>query len=818
MRFLKFLASALLTGGLIYLLANPIALTKITLPAFGNLFNPFSGFWQNGDAALQEVANITSLQGKVKVVYDDRQVPHIFAENTADALRVQGYLHAQNRLFQMDISARSVAGRIAEIAGLGLDSAAFKADLISRRHGLPRAAEASVEAWKKDPAMYQLIEAYCEGVNAYISSLTEKTLPVEYKIMGFQPENWTPYHTALFFKGMCRTLARGEFDPELNNTFAKLGEKDFLNLFPERHPEQKPIVPVGTNWKFKATSGDGIGTNLVPATGFFQKMEDQTTAEGIGSNNWVISKDKSASGKPILSGDPHLLLTLPSVWYECQMTTPELNTYGVSFPGIPFIIIGFNGDVAWSPTNSQHDVANWYRIEWKDASKKQYKLDGQYANTEEHIEEIKVKGLEAPVKEIVRYTKFGPVPFEDGTNIRNDLAFHWLAAIGNTGDLKAFYNMAKAKNFNDFSNALKNYAYPMQNFSFACKDGDIAIRTQGWLPVKPRGAGRLVLDGTTSANIYDKVAPFEHMPFVLNPARGFVYSANQNTTDSEYPYYYNSNLFDNFRARQIHKILSEDGKKFSIDDIRKMQYDIHGLEAEDCLPVMLSHIDSTALAPAEKVVFETLKTWDYTYTKDSKAAMYFSAWKEVFHKVTWDELYVKEKGNPYALPKFWRTIYLVKQDSDNKYFDNTATPQVIEQAKDILASSLKEAVEKVAKEMALQLDPLLDYGKYKGTKLEHIAKIPGFHQKVYTGGDENAINATKNNQGPSWRMIVELGDTTKAFVSYPGGQSGNPGSKHYTDFVERWENGNHFEAIFMKTADEKHERLGKIIEFSAQKK
>jgi penicillin G amidase len=829
MRFLKFLASAFLTAGLVYVLSNPLTIKGVSLPALGKLFNPFSGFWQNAEGAFsfgeKNELQIPSLKSKVKVVYDDRDVPHIFADNTADVLRAQGYIHAQNRLFQMDLTAHAMAGRLSEMVG----ERALENDKMERRHGTLRAAEASVEAWKKNTEMYQWLEAYVEGVNAYIATLTEKTMPVEYKILGATPEKWSVLSTSLFYKGMCRTLARGEMDAEMSNTLSKLGEKEFNQLFPERHPKTMPIVPSGTSWNFKP-----VASNIpsVPNTSTSQiiDFQDNVTKEaGIGSNNWAVAGSKTTSGKAILAGDPHLNMTLPAIWYECQMTTPEFNTYGVSLPGIPFVVIGFNNDIAWTQTNAQHDVADWFRLEWKDATKKEYKLDGKYVAVEERVEEFHVKG-KGIEKEVVKWTKFGPVAFEDGSNPRNDLAFHWVAAEGNPNDMATFYLMAKAKNFDDFSSALKDFACPMQNFAFACKNGDIAIRTQGWLPIRKRGGGRMISDGTTSSSLWSGYAPFEHMPYVKNPKSGYVVSANQNTTDASYPYYYTSRTFDNFRSRRINKLLSED-KKFSLDDIRKMQYDNYGLDAEEFLPIIMKRLEGVTLGAPEQAAIEELKKWNFHYTKDSKAAMIFDAWMANFQKQTWDELWFEDilnpvtippstkmkKLNPFAMPQTWRTMQLLEDDVNSKHFDNMTTPEV-ENGSMILISSLTKALADIVLESTVQLNPNLDYGAYKKTRIEHIAKLPGFAHKLNADGSANAVNATKTTAGPSWRMVVEMGDTPHAYVVYPGGQSGNPGNKSSEEFIERWANGEHYEAIFMKSADEKQERLKKIIEFSQNNK
>ena len=811
MRILKFTGSLILTLGLCVSLSVQFKANGQYLPSFGCLLNPFSGFWQNAESlnvSSENAVKIPGLKGRVSVIYDDREVPHVFAESVNDAIRVQGYLHAKNRLFQMDISSRSAAGRLSEVIG----EKTLEYDQTERRYGMIKAAENAVNGWKKNPEAYAMMEAYAEGVNAYISQLSDKNLPLEYKIMGFRPENWTPLHSALFFKSMCRTLARNDLDAELSNTLLKLGEAEFTKLFPDSHPLQTPIIPSGIKWNFKALDEQIASTTGLNISGLIDKKDNSDKEPGTGSNNWVVGPSKTVNGHPILCGDPHLNLTLPSIWYEIQLCTPEFNTYGVSLPGMPLTLIGFNSDIAWTVTNSQHDVADWYRMDWANAEKTAYRFNGNNMPVVKQAEAIMVKG-KGVIWDTVRYTHIGPIVFEDKSRIQNDLAFHWVAAEENPYDLKALYGIAKSKNFEEFSFALKDYSFPMQNFAFACKNGDIAMRTQGWMPIRSRGAGQLVQDGNSSGNMWKGYVPFEHLPQIKNPKSAFVMSANQNTTDATYPYKYYSRQFDNFRGRRLNALLSAD-KKFSIDELRKMQYDSYGLDAEEYTPVIRSVMQESAMSESEKVIYNSILGWDFNYEKTSVPAMYFRAWMEQMKKQTWDELYVKEKNNPFALPHLWRTIKLLQEEPNSIHFDKADTPQK-EDGKDILLMSFKAGIADVESEKAKRNDQNLDYGKFIDCRIEHIARIPGFGEKIYTSGNENAVNATRGNKGPSWRMVVEMGDEPRAYIVYPGGESGNPGSLCYNQFVERWENGNHYEAVYLKNENSTNERLVRKVIFSA---
>ena len=814
MRFLKLLLSLLATGGLVYALTTSFTIKGNAAPAFGNLLNPFSGFWQNASGSTSasfdlKSGQISGLNAGVKVEFDDREVPHIFAENINDAVFIQGYLHAQNRLFQMDISTRKAAGRLSEIIA---NPKALESDMNERRYGMLWAAENALKAWQKDAASYKVLESYVAGVNAYIGSLEEKNYPVEYKILGCKPEPWTTLKTSLFFKTMCQMLARGDLDVDASNTLSILGKTDFDKLLPDICPDQKPIVPAGTRWDFKAA------TNAVPAaapasfTSTYEVTNDVEHPEGVGSNNWVVGPKKTESGKPILCGDPHLGLTLPSIWYECQITTPEMNTYGVSLPGIPFVVTGFNNHIAWTQTNAMIDVAEWYKLKWKDDSHEQYELDGKWTNVTHKIEEYQVKG-KGLVKDDVKYTKFGPVVVENNEKADNGLAFRWLCHDESQNDISVFYEIGKSKNADEFATALKKYAFPMQNYAFATASGDYGIFTRGRLPIMEKGSGRFVSDGTSSKSDWSGDVPMEQMPTVKNHPQGFVMSANQNQTDRTYPYDYHSYQFETVRSRYLQRKL-EENKKFTFDDMKKLQNDVYSLDAEESLPVLLANIDTTQLSAAAKNLLPDLMAWKFDFVKESKAAMYYDIWIENFRKMTWDELQADNIKARYLKPKTWATIKMLKDNKDNKYFDIASTPDK-ENGKIIVTKSLNNVLDSIAKKVLVNLNPNMNYSDYKRTSLDHIAKMPGFgHENVAVGGNGQALNCMKSKHGPSWRMIVEPGENPKAFIVYPGGQTGNPGAKQFEQFIDSWANGEYYEAIYLKKASEGNARVTKTYEFS----
>jgi penicillin amidase len=393
MRIVPFIISSVATAGIVYALNRPWG-DSLPMPV-GKFLSPQVGFWQNAepaDAGFDAELKFTDLKGKAEVLFDERLVPHVFAENDEDLYFIQGYLHAKFRLFQMDLQTKAAAGRASEVAG----KKAINFDKAQRRLGMVYAAENALKEIEKDPASKILFDAYTNGVNAYINTLTESSVPLEYKLLNIQPEPWSNLRTALLLKMMAKMLT-GETEHDLAFTNAKnvFTTEEFKMIYPEVHDSLMPIVPKGTLFDtagikpVKPAMADSIyfvKKDTVPARP--EVEQDKTN----GSNNWVVAGAKTQSGAPILCNDPHLELSLPSIWYEMQLVTPATNTYGVSLPGSPFIIIGFNDSIAWGVTNAQRDVKDYYEIRFKDNTKKEYWFDEKWTPTRLVEERIKVKG------------------------------------------------------------------------------------------------------------------------------------------------------------------------------------------------------------------------------------------------------------------------------------------------------------------------------------------------------------------------------------------------------------------------------------------
>jgi penicillin G amidase len=820
MKIVKFLVSLLLTVGAIYFLNRPISLKEpskddpakmkeTVIPPVGPFFSPFSGFWQNAEPLkgfASSKIEVPEMKGKVKILFDERLVPHIFAENTADMAFAQGYVVAQNRLWQMDMIARLSGGRLAEVMGRDL----LENDQLQRRRGMVAGAEKAVAAWQKSPGTYRLIEAYVAGVNTYINQMKPKDLPLEFKLLNYQPEQWSVLKTALVKKYMDMTLCFGEDDLEATNAMQIFGKETFDKLYPEYNPKQSPVIPAGTKWAFSPAPA-GPKTEIQEAIGLIHHKIYEKERELVGSNNWAVSGTKTKSGHPILCNDPHLRLSLPSIWYEVQLNSPDMNAYGVSVPGIPGILIGFNENIAWGETNVGHDVLDWYKINWTDDAKTTYQLDGGVKKVELVVNSFKVRGEEAPVLDTVKWTSWGPIVYESDQKPWNDLAMHWIGHLEpNAQDISTFLGLNTGKDFDDYNTALQHYDYPAQNFVFASKTGDVAITVNGNFPVKAKEQGRFIQNGDSPRTGWEGWIPRPHVPQSRNPARGFVASANQHSTDPTYPYYYNSTHFDHFRGRYLAGQLTQ-MDSITVEDMMKLQNNNFSIHASEGLPAMIKQVDTTQLSAMQAGILKKMQSWDFHFEKDKAEPVVFVKWWDKFYEMTFDEVLVWEDSLPVLRPENWRLIEFATDSPGDLIFDNQKTPER-ETAKNIATAAFIATVDSLAGEL---VKPGFNWAAEKKTSIYHMARIPAFSRmNLDVGGYRQALNAISETHGPSWRMVVELGDEVKAWGVFPGGQSGNPGSIFYDTGLEKWSKGEYNELFFMKNADDNRKPVLYSIEIN----
>ncbi len=802
MRLVPFILSAVVTTGLVTALNMQLPSGKTKTPKLGYFLSPQYGFWQNAEAVDdpfngEKLDNkIQGLKGMVDVYYDERLVPHIYADHESDAYFMQGYLHAKYRLWQMEFETYIASGRLSEILG----EERLPVDRYFRRMGMVYAAENALKAVEANPDTKLICDAYTAGVNYYINHLKVQDLPFEYKLLDYQPEAWTNLKTALFLKLMSYDLAYGSSDFQYSNAKNYFGYDDFMKIFPDVQDSLDPIIPKGTAFDVPAINAQAPAT---ADSAYLSKPTDVATKDPItpnknnGSNNWAVGGSKTKTGKPILCNDPHLGLNLPSLWYEMQITTPNTNSYGVSFPGSPAIIIGFNDSIAWGVTNAGRDVKDFYEIKFKDTSMQEYWFDGQWKQTTFRKEVIKVKGGTNKVENIAM-TIFGPVMYDKtytaDTAHKKNYALRWKAHDG-SNELLTFYKLNAAKGYTDYVTAISTFECPGQNFVFAAKNGDIAIRQQGAFPAKWNMQGKMVMPGTDSSYMWKGIIPVKENPQMVNPERGFVSSANQKAVDDTYPYYLGgAGNFPPYRGLIINRLLNN-MTNITPQDMMQLQTDNYNVFAEICKPVMLKYLDETQLNTEEKKYFSLFKSWNLRNDVAEKGATVFRAW--------WDSIEIQTFADEYAqtaMPMPWpdesMLIDALIKDSAYKFLDNITTKDKTETINEILLKAFKKAVTALTQ---LEKEDRLEWAKFKDTHVDHWAKLPALSRlHLNIGGGSHIINATTNNHGPSWRMVVHLTDPIEAYVVYPGGQSGNPGSKYYDTFIDAWAAGKYYQAIFIK--------------------
>ncbi|GAA4407516.1 penicillin acylase family protein [Nibrella viscosa] len=810
MSYIKPVALLLFTAVLVVALSRNWG----SVPAFGPLLSPFKGFWQNAEAKSDRTDQTLAISGTsqpVTVVYDDTGVPHIFAQNDRDAYFAQGFVTARDRLWQMEFQTHAAAGRVSEIVG----ERAVELDRYNRRLGMVYGAEQALKGMTANEAGAAVVQAYTDGINAYIRQLSPEKYPIEYKLLGYAPEPWTPLKCALLLKQMTQTLASGADDLLMTNILQKYGKDVVANLFPDYPSQESPIIPAGTKWDFTPLKVPTPPADSVPGStlAFRWKEHDPT----IGSNNWAVGSDKSATGYPILANDPHLQLSLPSIWYQVQLVSPTVNVYGASLPGTPGVIIGFNKQVAWGVTNVASDVLDFYKIRFKDATRKEYWHNNQWKPVRERVEVIKVKGM-PDVVDTVRYTHHGPVVYQAEekpfrSNVPVGYAARWIAhEVSN--ELNCFYILNRAKNYDDYVFALAQYASPAQNFVYADANNDIAISPNGKFPLKWKEQGKFLLDGTNPVHDWQGWIPAAQNPRVKNPPRGFVSSANQFSTDPSYPYYLNWTFAPAERGIRINNRLTT-MKQATPDSLRQLQNDNYNLRAANFLPVMLPLVNPQGLNEPQQKALSTLRSWNYYNTVDALGATLFTEWLNRLYKSIWDDEFSRDGEQPMRYPTYDRTLQLITKEPNARWFDNVKTTDRKETMPELVNTSFRQTVDSLVRQHGT-FGAEWAWGKHKGTDIRHL--IPGLDAfsalDVQNGGGSSVVNATTERNGPSWRMVVALGPQPKGFGVYPGGQSGNPGSPYYLNLLETWRRGELNELLYLQSPTDKNPRIQSVLTLS----
>nr|WP_297912678.1 penicillin acylase family protein [uncultured Allomuricauda sp.] len=788
MKYLKLLISFVLVVGVFYALNTKLG----AVPPLGKFLNPSSGIWQNEtDESITGEIGIPGLTENVTVHYDELIIPHVFAQNEHDLYKAQGYLTAKHRLWQLEFQTHAAAGRLSEIFG----EAALEYDRTERRRGMGYGAEQAIAFMEQyDTETLGFVQDYADGVNAYIDQLRPEDYPVEYKLLDYEPEAWTPKKTALLLMYMTKMLAGYDDDLEYTNMLRLVGKENFKLLFPDFFDRTEPVIPNDTDWSFIDVPQTELPGSQAVLDTIIETIDKPHPDNG--SNNWAVSGARSVTGNPILANDPHLGLKLPAIWFVMQLSTPDHNVFGATIPGALSVISGFNQHIAWGETNATRDVIDWYKIEFNE-DRTQYKYDGKWKDVTVRVEDIKIKDKEN-YKDSVLYTHHGPVVYDKNfksDNERSGYAMRWIGHDGGNNQ-KTFIELNKAKNYEDYVDALQYWNAPAQNFVFASTTGDIALWIQGKFPNKWEGQGKFLMDGSDPENDWQSYIPQKFNAYTKNPERGFVSSANQHPVDENYPYYVFNDGYETYRNRVINAFFNSK-EKFSVQDFRDLHNNTHNLKAEELVPYMLEQMDVSSLSEDEKEIYREINTWRFNNDIDEVGPSIWRQWYGALYELLWDEF--NDENTALTSPFTYQTIYLLKHHGNHPFMDVLATQDKVETAKDLFLIAFKEAASQL-KEIKEEKGDYV-WANYKGTYVGHLLQaLPAFSKlDIPIGGDRNIVNATSENHGPSWRMIVEMTSPPTALGIYPGGQSGNPGSKYYDNFIDDWAAGRYHSLNFLQS-------------------
>jgi penicillin amidase len=744
------------------------------------------------------VIQLPGLDAQVEVYRDSYGVPHIYAKTSHDLFMAQGFVHAQDRFWQMEFWRRAGAGRLSEILG----ESALSNDRFIRTVGWHRVAAAELETLSGDERQY--LEAYADGVNAYIAA-NQGRLGLEFFILGltgvsYEPEPWTVLNTLTWGKMMAWDLG-GNLDAELTRAHiaARLGTPAISALMPP-YPDDAPfIVPNPLS-----------GASLESIPDALYDMHFLGQGDDIGSNNWVTSGDRNQTGEPILVNDPHLGIQMPSIWYEiglhCDPVGPEcpFNLVGASFTGVPSVIIGHNDQIAWGMTNLGPDVQDLFIERVNPENPNQYEFRGEWVDMEIVREEIRVAGEDDPVIINVRLTRHGPIINDviGGTEENwefgwQPLAFSWTALQPGTV-FRSVLLLGQAQNWDQFRTALSYWDVPSQNFVFADKEGNIGYQAPGRIPIRAGGDGSMPVPGWTGEYEWMDYIPFDELPRSFNPVEGYIATANHAVVGKDFPHFLGMDWAPGYRARRILELIEGD-PTLTLEDMQIFQADSSIIYAQDILPYLTS-LNPPNTRSAEAL--DILRAWDGRAVRDSAGAAIFEAIRNhmidrIFADELGEQLLKRTRGNlMVAVPNFL-------PDPTSHWFDNKFTP-LVEERDEILVLAIDDAVEELTKTLGQKMSNWtwgdLHVAVFENPTLGQsgIGPIEALFNRGPVPVDGSL--ATVNNTGyspsdpyvvrtvPSYRQIIDLKDFDRSVSMHTTGQSGHPFHRHYRDMIDSWRN------------------------------
>jgi len=747
---------------------------------------------------------VAGLESTVRILRDRYGIPHIYARRVEDAVCALGYVHAQDRLWQMDMFRRMSQGRLAEILG----ESVLEQDIFCRTLGFKRTAEKCLDAMEEDALPYRCLAAYCRGVNARVAKMLPDELPDYFKNLSYGMEPWNPVDTLAFLRYVAWQLCGSFDDLWLLTAAEKLGADGIDQLFPHDRPYETPIVPDKRRSKprvFHSEVPEDV-PGLIDAahdilaralhTGFWQRANG-----GAGSNNWAVDGTKSATGKPILCSDPHLAFSLPSLWYVAHLAAGELNVAGGTFPGVPGVLVGRNKHIAWGLTNTQADVIDYFyeKVHPRDESK--YRHGARWRRFEVVEEEFTVRGAESRTIAI-HISVHGPVLTREGQAV----TVQWVGHEP-SDEVRAFLEINSARNFDDFLDALRNVGVPAQNFAYADTAGTIAIIPAGRFPIRKRGFGRVPHDGSSGQFDWHGFVPFDKLRYVVNPDCHYVASANQRPVGASFPYYLGWQWDAGYRARRINHLLAVN-PAVSLEDMKRFQLDVHDCAAEAFLPALFLAFEGDEPQELAGKALSLLKVWDCKAAPDSVATTIWMSWFHTLRDAIWEPVWRGAGASPegswgFADENAWYPPVevleqIVREQPDQAMPDRRDIPEG-----DALDALLRDTFRKALHHLIIRAGEDMrgwKWGHFNRAKFESMANVEELSRKdIPIGGTAYTLSPggrlREVESGATFRFIADLNSPDEALVVYPGGQSEEGSSAHYAGFMDSWVKGEYIRLL-----------------------
>ena len=717
------------------------------------------------------------LQNEVTVITDENGVPHISAQNDHDLYIAQGYVQAQYRLFQMDLSRRQASGTLSEVVG----ESAINNDKYFRALGLRRAAEKSYDTYTDEGI--EVLELFAEGVNAYINeAIEDDKLPIEYTLLGVEPEEWSTIDSLTIGKYMAFDLGgnweRQAFNYYLLNQFR---EEKALELFPV-YPKNKPTI---------------MEDGEIDITGILEHAV--IPHDFNGSNNWVVSGEKTASGHPLLADDPHLGLATPSIWLQMHLESADVNVGGVIFAGVPGIILGHNENIAWGVTNANPDVQQLYIEKRNPDNKEEFEFEGKWEKALVHEEPIKVKDGETIDFQVLE-TRHGPIISEFAEDSAKDTVFslRWTA-LDATTELEAILDINRAEDWETFEKGLEKFIVPTQNFVFAGKDGTIAYKANGKIPIYETSEDALLpLPGWEAKYEWKDFIPFDELPRIVNPEKGFIATANNKIAGESYPYHISNVWAQPYRYERITEVL-EARDDFTVEDMQNLQMDAMNLRAREFVPLFNDVLTGVNLGEAEKEALELLRNWDYKDGVELPQPLIFHSWFDEIDAILYDEI-------PESMMEFFSANGQTTDELLRKSINGEKSIWIEENGglEKVLQTSLTAAVMKLADKYSEDMEAWRwgDYHKvqfYHPLSNVHPILAYFFNREKPIPVDGSAVTpmaaAYKKetgevDHGASWRFVIDMDQPVVGYHIVAPGQMGHFRSEWYHDQMNDWAEGN----------------------------